>query len=482
MKNGKIFCFYVLISVCILLSTTTCGSHKPIPNTEFDIIAARAGLKFFAFPTEHFCPGSIVTLDHERNVFGSPTGSLRECCDTDKLFPTEGKGPAGTFLSSLERGISFDISSLQKVLPVQIKLGAEAKSAAFVVLRVPETTSALLGSIKIDEWVADNWDSQISEACQKTLLKPEVEVISEVIYVTNYSLTFYKSEGQKLEVSLQNVEEFISGGFKVSGGRVEAGSVVFNAKLPLLYTTYRPTLHEPRPRVSNEFNEKEEKFFSKMIMYSGFNPKVEFIRRMKENSYKVNRITTYIIHGTSVHIIDEIKGEWVKGTPLTYEFVIGTGTYAELGKPKIFDNDRNILLEPVKESYGDTEFHWIRVGKKFSITMTRTIDNALCIDGTRDFIAGVNRFKFLESYEKRVYLDREPIFVDAYAVNAYLEQSILPDGVQDSNFAVLQQTLAGLHDKEFLSKIKLQNLKQGWVFFKGQIPPKGLFVIRVACP
>jgi len=485
----------VVSIVAIILTVCAVGGYvavmviihrsQPATFTDFDKMAAKAGYKSFLFPTEHFRPGSIVSADNTGCVVGSPLGSLRECYATNELKPVEGKGIAGEFVSVLRSGVKLDVGTLYKVLP-RIRLGTRAASAVSVVLQVPETTSAVLAPIRIDDWLRDNWD-QMSTACRNKIAQPTTAVINEVVYAPGYRLTFYKSLGQKLEVSDSNIGEFISSELSGYSEAADAGSIVLKGTLPLLYRVYHPdqqALLHPLGQAATcpfQLRDLDRKILSQMMTLCGLAPGGDLNALGQERSYRINRVLTYVVHGTTVNVIDEIKGKWVEGTPLTYEYLVGTASSGSMRNYRVFDNDRKIDLTPRQEVYGNFAFRWVEVGKSFSITVTHTEDNAICTDGSWDLIGGVNRFKYLDSYVTRVYLDRIPTFIDAYPINTNLEIGGHIEGEPDAQCKGLHRSLKGLTDKEMLNRIRVEDIKQGWLFFGRQLPPKGTFAIRVAC-
>jgi len=468
----------VIFSACAIRPSAV----PDITLTRVENLAKPAGLRAFRFPRAVFEPGSIVSVDEQRNITGSPASALKECYASSNIEVRKENGLSGEFLRAVQQGIELDASAIESLLP--IKFGPKAISASHTVLRMPKTYSGLLGQAKVDDWVHEAW-TQLSTGCRRTLQEPDKEVITEIIYAAKgFSISFYNSDYAEIEVSALNLGDFVRSGLDVLAGQAERNSIVFNSDLPFLYTTYKPKLPVFGEVGDLYLDVTEKELLSYMMMQSGFVPGGEYIRRLEDKSYRINRIISYIVQGKTVHSIDEINGTWVQGAPLTNEFVLGTdstGTILEEGT--FHDNLRKVPIKPVAEIHGKTHLYRLTVGNEFSITQTQTITNEFCAGkAKRDLFSAVNRFKYLESYEIRIYLDYTPSFSNSYSIDSELIPRYFGTPKIDADFAELKSLLQRVHDKKFASGIFPEQLREGLIFFRGQQIPRGVFLIGIACP
>jgi hypothetical protein len=80
-------------------------------------------------------------------------------------------------------------------------------------------------------------------ACRSALRAGDTAILSEVYYATKGTLLqFFRADGQKLDMSLLGIQDVARGGLGAYNARVDAGGIVFDADLPLLYNTHRPSL------------------------------------------------------------------------------------------------------------------------------------------------------------------------------------------------------------------------------------------------
>lgn len=229
--------------VCLALCATALGcASSPLNGQPRDFLdmATRAGLRPFVFPRDVFQPGSIVKLDRDGNVTGSPAGSLAECSPEVSLTPQRGEGLTGGFLSAARQGLRLDVAIAQRLLP--IRLGAAARSISYAMLTIPGSYALVHTRIAIETWVTEHW-SQMLPACRSTLRAGDTAILTEVYYATkNTRLRFFRADGQELELSAQEIQDMARGGLSAYNARVDARSIVFDADLPLLYSTHRPAL------------------------------------------------------------------------------------------------------------------------------------------------------------------------------------------------------------------------------------------------
>jgi len=122
------------------------NSQQTPPLASLAQMAARAGFRVFDFPRDTFKPGTITQVDSGGNIVRTPAGSLQECQKVPmgkgnelSLKVHRGRGPSGNFEALDTSGAQVDLQMLEQILPVHF--GATARSAAYVVMKVPATSS-----------------------------------------------------------------------------------------------------------------------------------------------------------------------------------------------------------------------------------------------------------------------------------------------------------------------------------------------------
>lgn len=220
-------------------------------------LAAKSGFRVFDFPRDTFKPGMIVQISPTGSIVRTPAGSLQECRKTrtdqekeSSLNVHRGRGPSGNYEALDKSGAQVDLQVLAQVLPVHF--GATAKSAAYVVMKVPATSSEYLGSIQIEEWLAGEW-KKLPEACRNALTDPEKAIVDEVVYAEKgFELSFLSADLKTMDLAAVPLENLVTAGADIVGARVEANRVTFKTNLPYWYTLYRSCRYFDPARLAEE--------------------------------------------------------------------------------------------------------------------------------------------------------------------------------------------------------------------------------------
>ena len=231
---------------------------KPTPpSVSLAQMAIRSGFRVFDFPRDTFTPGTIVQIDSTGSIVRTPAGSLQECQEVQRGKGSEvslkvhrGRGPSGNFEALDTSGAQVDLQMLEQILPIHF--GATAKSAAYVVMKVPSTSSEYLGSIQIEKWLADEW-GKLPEACRNALADPGKAIVDEVLYADKgFELSFLTADLKAMDLAAVPLENLVTAGAEVVGARIEANRMTFKADLPYWYTLYRSCRYFDPARLAEE--------------------------------------------------------------------------------------------------------------------------------------------------------------------------------------------------------------------------------------
>lgn len=249
-----------IVMLCILgcqsASKGVTSSQTP-PLASLAQLAERAGFRVFDFPRDTFKPGTITQIDSAGSIVRTPAGSLQECQEVRKgkgkelsLKVHRGRGPSGNFEALDTSGAQVDLQMLEQILPVHF--GATAKSAAYVVMKVPATSSEYLGSIQIEKWMADEWE-KLPEACRNALTDPGKAIVDEVLYADKgFELSFLNADLKAMDLATVPFENLVTAGAEIVGARIEANRMTFKADLPYWYTLYRSCRYFDPARLAEE--------------------------------------------------------------------------------------------------------------------------------------------------------------------------------------------------------------------------------------
>lgn len=245
-----------LVALCIW-GCPLARKEQTLPPASLAQLAAKSGFRVFDFPRDTFKPGMIVQISSTGSIVRTPAGSLQECRKTRKdqekelsLNVYRGRGPSGNYEALDKSGAQVDLQMLEQVLPVHF--GTTAKSAAYVVMKVPATSSEYLGSIQIEKWLADEWE-QLSEACRNALTDPEKAIVDEIVYAEKgFELSFLNADLKAIDLATVPFENLVKADAKIVGSRIEANHVTFKANLPYWYTLYRSCWYFDPARLAEE--------------------------------------------------------------------------------------------------------------------------------------------------------------------------------------------------------------------------------------
>jgi hypothetical protein len=220
--------------------TSPAPATPPLPIVQ---LASHAGFRVFDFSRDVFKPGTIVQINASGEVVQSPAGSL-EMCRTGAgggkeapLKVNRGEGSSGNTEALVKEGVQINLQTLEKVLPIQF--GPDARSAAYVVMKVAQTSSDYLGQSQVEEWLSRYWN-RLSKICRSALADSEKAIIDEVIYgEKGFELRFLNSDLKELDLSSVPIKNLVALGADSVGVQSAGHRLLFQTPLPIWYTLYQ---------------------------------------------------------------------------------------------------------------------------------------------------------------------------------------------------------------------------------------------------
>ncbi len=125
---------------------------------------------------------------------------------------------------------------LERILPIHFR--PDARSAAYVVMKVPRTFSESLGATQIEHWLATYWD-KLSDACRNALIDPDKAILNEVIYADHFEISFMSADLKTIDLSSTPLENILEGDVESVGARIEGYQLTFHTILPYGYTLHQ---------------------------------------------------------------------------------------------------------------------------------------------------------------------------------------------------------------------------------------------------